>query len=59
LPVRLDHITPKQFADPIHKGHQIAVCEDAMNRKFAQHTNLSHTHSLERDRKARTGYRIS
>jgi hypothetical protein len=30
------------------KKHQIAVCEDAMNRKFEKHTNLSHTHSLER-----------
>jgi hypothetical protein len=33
LPVRLDHITPKQFES---KG-QIAVCEDAMNRKFDAH----------------------
>ena len=33
MPVRLDHITPKQFAS---KG-QIAVCEDDTNRKFAHH----------------------
>ena len=46
--MRLDHITPKQFADS--KEHQIAVCEDETNRKFEKQTHkLSHTHSLERE----------
>ena len=49
--MRLDHITPKQFDDS--KEHQIAVCEDDTNRKFAAHKTptLLHTHSLERNRK--------
>ena len=47
MPVRLDHITPKQFADL--KRHQIAVCEDETNRKFEILTKhlLSHTQFAE------------
>ena len=48
MPVRLDHITPKQF--DYSKEHQIAVCEDETNRKFeilTKHRKLSHTQFAE------------
>ncbi|RMV41618.1 hypothetical protein ALP12_102260 [Pseudomonas savastanoi pv. phaseolicola] len=57
MPVRLDHITPKQF----ESNDQIAVTVKMTRTESLRHkrTELSHTRFAEARRKARLGTRIS